>query len=189
MFTEVTQPDGTLELVVPALSEKAMFIASFDNGDGVVTQVDVTSLPFYDRVVVQWKGNSGLQLHAREFDAAYFTEGHVWAASAGDITRTAQGLGGFLSSLGHDDSPEALKAEIYSYPAGTAQKNGQIAMTVEAEVTQVNCNKDVEAQTLELHEGSELRVRDLTLSMPECDTVGDFLVLKNLVEDLTIASN
>ena len=33
-----------------------------------------------------------------------------------------------------------------------------------------------------------LRVRDLSLSIPACDGVGDFLVLKNLVEDLKIAA-
>jgi hypothetical protein len=189
MFTEVTQPDGTLSLDVPALSQDAMFIAAFDNGEGAVAQTNVSSLPFYDRVAVQWKGDGGLQLHAREFAADYFTEGHIWRAAAGDIKRTAQGKGGFLTVLGNDSSPEALRAEIYSYPAGTTQNSGDIAMTVEAEVTAENCTRDVEAQSLELHEGGALRVRDLTLSMPDCDAVGDFLVLKNLVEDLTIAAN
>ncbi|MFZ5963110.1 translocase [Thalassococcus sp. BH17M4-6] len=189
MFTEVTQPDGTLQISVPAMSEQAMFIASFDNGDGAVAQANVTSLPFYDRVAVQWKGQSGLQLHAREFSADYFTDGHVWAAAAGDVAQAAQGKGGFLTELGDDASPEALQAEIYSFPAGTTRQSGDITITVEAEITQANCNSDVEAQTLELHQGANLRVRDLTLAMPECDTVGDFLVLKNLLEDLTIAAN
>lgn len=189
MFTEVTGTDGTLSIDVPAMAETAMFIASFDNGEGAVAQANVTSVPFYDRIAVQWKGDSGLQLHAREFSAAYFADGHVWSASSGDIKRTAEGKGGFLTSLGHDNSPGALRAEVYSYPAGITQMSGQIAMTVEAEITAANCDKDVEAQTLELHEGGPLRVRDLSLSMPECDTVGDFLVLKNLVKDLTIAAN
>ncbi|MGR3273323.1 translocase [Thalassococcus profundi] len=189
MFTEVTQPDGTLMVDVPALTESAMFIASFGNGASAVGRAQVTSLPFYDRVAVQWKGDSGLQLHAREFSAEYFGEGHVWSAAAGDVSRAASGDGGFITTLGSGTSPDALRAEVYSFPAGTARRSGEIALTVEAEITAVNCTSDVEAQTLELHKGGDLRVRDLTLAMPDCDSVGDFLVLKNLVEDLTIASN
>ncbi|KMK65938.1 hypothetical protein [Puniceibacterium sp. IMCC21224] len=189
MFTQVMQPDGTLAVDVPALAEEAMFIAAFGNGDGAVASASVPSLPFYDRVAVQWKGNTGLQLHAREFGADYFTQGHIWQASAGDISRTIKGESGFLTHLGQDTAPDALIAEVYSFPAGTARDHGTISLSVEAEVTQANCMSDVEAQTLELHTGDSLRVRDLTLSMPDCDTAGDFLLLKNLLEDLTIAAN
>ncbi len=32
-----------------------------------------------------------------------------------------------------------------------------------------------------------METRDLILSVPDCDAVGDFLVLNNLVDDLKIA--
>lgn len=188
MFTEVMQPDGTLTVSIPALAEQATFIAAFPGGDGAMASAEVTSLPFYDRVAVQWKGDAGLQLHAREFDADYFTPGHVWAAAAGDLTAAAKGEGGFLTRLGRTDTPEALMAEIYSFPAGTAHKSGTVLLSVEAEVTAANCGAPVEAQTLEIREGGSLRTRDLSVEIPACDAVGDFLVLKNLVEDLTIAA-
>ncbi len=188
MFTEIMQPDGNLTVTVPALAERAMFIAAFSTGEGATVSTDVSSLPFYDRVVVQWKGEAGLQLHAREFDADYFEDGHVWAASAGDLAEAARGEGGFLVRLGREETPEALVAEIYSFPAGTAQKEGDIALSVEAEVTGSNCAAQIEAQTIELRGEDGMRVRDLTLEIPECDSIGDFLVLKNLIEDLKIAS-
>ena len=105
------------------------------------------------------------------------------------MSRTARGEGGFLTRLGAADSPDALVAEIYSFPAGTAQHGGHIALSIEAEITAQNCNSTVEAQTLELRGATGLRVRDLTLDMPDCAGTGDFLLLKNLIEDLTIASN
>lgn len=148
---------------------------------------DVTSLSFYDRAAVQWKGDAGLQLHAREFGAAYFEPGHVWAENSGDLGTAARGEGGFLIRLGDAQAPEALLAEIYSFPSGTARQDGAVALTVEAEVTAQNCDRAVEAQTLEIREGSGLRVRDLVVEMPDCAATGDFLVLKNLVEDLNIA--
>lgn len=188
MFTEIMQPDGTLSVRVPALAEQAIFIASFPGGDGALADTLVSSLPFYDRVAVQWKGEAGLQLHAREFSAEYFGEGHVWAANAGDLTSAAKGEGGFLSRLGQMDTPAALVVEIYSFPSGTARRSGDVLLTVEAEVTKKNCDTLVEAQTLEIRDGKSLRTRDLTLQMPSCEAIGDFLVLKNLVEDLTIAT-
>lgn len=188
MFTEVMQPDGSLSVSVPALAEQAIFIASFASGEGALARTDVSSLPFYDRVVVQWKGQAGLHLHAREFDAGYFTDGHIWAAHAGNLTAAAKGEGGFLTRMGRADTPGALVAEIYSFPAGTAKRGGEILLSVEAEVTAGNCDTQVEAQTLEIRDGGDLRARDLTLQMPSCEVLGDFLVLKNLVEDLSIAA-
>lgn len=188
MFTEIVQPDGTLSVRVPVLSERATFLASFAGGAGGMAVADVSSLPFYDRVAVQWKGEAGLQLHAREYDAAYFADGHIWAAASGDLASAARGEGGFLVRLGRVDTPESLVAEIYSFPTGTARRGGEVALTVEAEVTAANCADRVEAQTLEIRDGERLRVRDLTLHMPGCDATGDFLVLKNLVEDLKIAA-
>ena len=187
MFTEIVQPDGTLTVTVPAFAQRASFIVSFPDGKGATANAEITSLAFYDRVAVQWKGEAGLQLHAREFGADYFQPGHVWSASAGDLAAAARGEGGFLMRLGRMDTPEALVAEVYSFPSGTAQQGGDVTMTVEAEVTEKNCNQHVEAQTLEIRDGEGLRVRDLVLDMPACQDLGDFLVLKNLVEDLNIA--
>lgn len=185
MFTEMTDPGGALHVEVPALSQSALFVASFDSGDGAAVRAEVPALPFYDRVALQWNGTAGLQLHAREFGADYFSDGHVWAASAGDMSRTAKGEGGFMNRLGNGDG---FMAEIYSFPIGTARRDGTVTVTIEAEITPANCGTEIEAQTFERHEAEPLRVRDLTLDIPDCDDAGGFLVLKNLVEDLKIAS-
>jgi len=172
---------------VPGRAEKAFFVASFATGADTSAYTEVSSLSFYDRVVVQWKGPAGLQLHAREFDADYFSAGHVWAESAGDLTNTARGEGGFLMRLGREDAPDALMAEIYTFPTAAAKRSGDVALTVEAEVTAQNCEKAIEAQTFELKQ-NDIEVHDLQLNIPSCETTGDFLVLKNLLEDLTIAA-
>ncbi len=188
IFTDVLGSDGSLAVMVPALAEQALFIADFASGQGATAMTKVTSLPFYDRVAVQWRGAGGLQLHAREFAAEYFSDGHVWAEATGDLTSAARGEGGFLVRLGDSSTPEAHVAEIYSFPSGTSQRIGEILLSVEAEITANNCDQNIEAQTLEVRLQSTLRTRNLSLQMPDCEAVGDFLVLKNLVEDLTIAA-
>ncbi|NIY96435.1 translocase [Salipiger sp. HF18] len=189
MFTEITRPDGSLRVSVPALAESALFIVSFGNGDGAIARAEVPVLPYYDRVVLQGQGGSGLGLHALEFGAGYRDEGHVWSERTGDVERAAQGDGGFLTRLGNSLVPGALVAEVYSFPTGGAKREGSVALTVEAEVTAGNCGTTVEAQMLDRRGSGRLGVNDLSLDMPACDGgVGDFLVLNNLVEDLKIAA-
>ncbi|WP_127112981.1 translocase [Shimia sediminis] len=186
-FTEVLGLDGTLNVSVPALAEHAMFVVAFTNGDGAVARADVSSLPFYDRVAVQWMGETGLQLHALEYGASYGEDGHVWQGTPRDLTAVAAGEGGFITRLGNQDAPEPLMVEVYTFPTATAREGGQISISLEAEVSSVNCGRDISATSLELQGEADARVQDLTLAMPDCDAKGEFLVLKNLFEDLTIA--
>lgn len=188
MFTMLMQPDGGLSVEIPALTEQALVIASFLDGGGAVAMAEVSSVPFYDRVVLQWRGDAGLQLHAREFDAEYFADGHIWHGAGGDTSRAATGQGGFLTVLGTGDAPDALLAEVYTFPSGMTQAAGTVALTIETEIIASNCDSRVEAQTLEIRNGGELTSKELTIDVPGCDAVGDFLLLKNLVEDLTIAA-
>ena len=189
MFTAVTDASGQSQMRVPALSENAVFIVSFTNGEGAVTQIDVPTLEFFDRVVLQWRGKSGLGVHALEFGAEYFSKGHIHAETTGDVAATAKGESGFLMRYGTDAGPEALMAEVYTFPTGTAVRDGRIALSVEAEVTGANCGTKVDAQTLQIRPGEAMRTQDLELFVPDCDAVGDFLVLNNLLQDLKVASN
>ncbi|MDQ7071505.1 MAG: hypothetical protein Q9M48_12350 [Rhodobacterales bacterium] len=189
MFSVATDATGGFSLQVPALAQTAVFIVAFANGEGAVVTSQAPSLEFYDRVVVQWRGASGLQLHAREYGAQYGDSGHVWAQSAREITFAARGQGGVITRHGDESMAEALVAEVYTFPTGTAQSDGEILMSVEAEITASNCGREIEAQTLQVTANARLKVQELTLAVPDCDAIGDFLVLNNMLNDLTIARN
>ncbi|HEY9040322.1 MAG TPA: hypothetical protein VIN05_15425 [Roseovarius sp.] len=189
MFTHVTDAGGHASMLVPALAKSAVFIVAFPNGDGAVASADVESLDDFQRVAIQWQGDSGVQLHAFEFGAEMGSDGHVWAAARRDVAAAVEGDRGFMTLLGDAAQPEALMAEIYTLPSRPNGRDGAVALQVEAEVTQANCAKDIEAQALQMRPGGTLNVQELTLAIPECDAVGDFLVLKNLLNDITIARN
>ncbi|MFC4669229.1 hypothetical protein ACFO5X_11740 [Seohaeicola nanhaiensis] len=181
MFTETTSADGRLEVMVPAMNEDAVFMIQFDDGKGTVASTHVPDLKGIDRVALQWSGQTGLQVHAREFGAAYGTDGHVWSGAA-----TSQN-GGMFQRLGDPAALGAKVVEVYTFPSHDAPHAGTVDLTVEAEVTASNCGRDISAQSIELRDSQSLRTQDLVLSMPECGSVGDFLVLNNLVDDLKIA--
>ncbi|MCF6429644.1 hypothetical protein [Leisingera sp. MMG026] len=177
-FTAALDHSGRLSTLVPALTRTAVFIAETSGGSGAVAVAEVDGLETVERIVLQWTGNSGFEIHAREFGAAYGSAGHVWhgAAGAGQVVR-----------LGDDSQLAPRIADVYSLPSDTSE-SGTVSLTAEAEVTAANCGRDVSAQALQLR-GGQLTSRDLVMAMPDCDAMGSFLVLNNLVEDLKIASN
>jgi hypothetical protein len=81
-------------------------------------------------------------------------------------------------------------AEIYSFQRNQGEAPaaaGDIEISVEAEITEINCGREIAAQSLRVVAG-RIQTRDLVLNMPDCTASGDFLVLNNLVENLKIAA-
>lgn len=188
IFTQTTDAAGKLDVTLPALSQEALFIMAFINGEGAVAQTSVPELVDFDRMVLQWKGDTGFEIHAREFGADYGDTGHIWHGAPGEMADAITGKGGFVSRYGDADVPESLLAEVYSFPVINTGYTGTVDLTVEAEVTDVNCGLEIEAQTLQVHQGAQMKTRNLTLSVPECDAAGNFLVLNDLLVDLKVAA-
>ncbi|KIN74379.1 hypothetical protein [Sulfitobacter guttiformis] len=188
LFSQTTDEAGAFDIIVPAMALNATFVVAFTNGEGAVAQANVEELSEYDRVALQWKGDTGFHLHAREFGADYQTDGHVWSGAMRDMTYAVTGKGGFVSVLGDADIPDGLLAEVYTFPANAVQNAGDVALSVEAEVALNNCGMEIEAKTLQTFSGKDITTRTLTLSVPDCDASGNFLVLNNLYEDLTVAA-
>ncbi|MFY0308352.1 hypothetical protein ACFMBG_00465 [Leisingera sp. D0M16] len=181
-FTASLDPAGRYAAQVPALTRTAVFIAETASGGGAVAVAEVAGAETMERVVLQWSGHSGLEIHAREFGAEYGSAGHVWhGAAPGEAA-------GQVIRLGDASLVAPRIVEIYSVPASHPDRAGTVALTAEAEVTGLNCGRDISAQALQLS-GGRLSSRDLVMAMPDCDAQGSFLVLNNLVEDLKVASN
>ena len=188
MFTVITDSAGLARVSVPALADMSVFVAELRDGAGAAASIMVPDLASYDRAVLQWQGQAGMELHALEFGASYTDPGHVWAGATRDAAAALAGAGGFVTRLGDDSADAALIAEVYTFPNGTASHDGTVDLSVEAEVTAANCGRDVAAQSIQIMPGAEPAVIDLTMTMPACDAVGEYLVLNNMLQDLTLAA-
>lgn len=186
MFNVETDNVGTLMMTIPALTENAVFIVELTSGKGAVATTQVPDLADYHRVVLQWVGESAFQIHAREFGADYGTPGHIWIGMDDTTPSDRQGS---IIRLGTAGALAPHQAEVYTFPRGLSRQSGTVSMSIEAEVTADNCGRDVAAQTIELGSDGGLKTRDLVLTVPDCTTIGDFLVLNNLVDDVKIAAN
>lgn len=188
VFNAKTDANGTLSVDVPALANDAYFIASFDGGQGAVAHTVVTNFEQFDRAVLQWHADAGVELHVLEFGASYGEAGHLWAGSPGDLEGVAAGKNGFITRVGDDDVLMPMMAEVYTFPSGTTSLDGSVVLTVEAAVTQMNCNQQISAQTIQLRSNSKPMVESFSIEMPACDAIGEYLVLNNILEDITLAS-
>lgn len=188
MFTAVADADGQVSLTAPALSETAVFIADVAGESGAVAVATVPDMALFDRAVLQWRGDTGFELHAREFGADYNSAGHIWHAAAGSAALAAEGTTGFLLQLGDASVDGTYMAQVYTYPSGNSSALGDVVLTVEAEVNETNCGRTLAAQTLQVTPGGPTVARDLEMTLPGCETVGDTLVLNNVLRDLTLAS-
>lgn len=177
-FSARTDAEGGLDITIPALSEYAIFLISFENHRGTVATTHIPDISNYDRVALQWTGTTDLQLHALEFGATYGEAGHVWSNSQ------TPGMGQVV----HFGQTGTKNVEIYSIPKAGADTGGTVALSVEAEVTPRNCGQDLNVQSLELLDGQDLRSRELSVTLPACGSDQNFLVLNNLFQDLTIAA-
>lgn len=180
---------GTYMADIPALAEQATFSIKFNDGTEATTEVTVPTADDIDRVALFTDGQTGLGIHALEFGAEYEQAGHIWSGNPRDAASATQAGGGFVTVLGDPSLKNAAMAEIYSFPANTKQRDGVVRLSVETEVTAYNCGKDIAGQTMQKDAGHVSAPVTLTLAMPDCDAIGEFLVLKNLLRDLKIASN
>lgn len=188
MFTAITDDTGFVALSVPALAETSVVIVDFDDGDGAVATVEVPDFADYDRAVLQWQGDEAVVLNAYEGRAEFGDDGHIYTENPGDMTRLEAGEGGYLVNLGNASAPDALIAEVYTFPTGKLGANFIVQLVAEAEITAENCGQELAAQSIQVFPSGETSALDLTITMPACDAVGDFLILQNMFEDLTLAS-
>ena len=186
VVTGQTTATGSLFFGLPALEAVAGVEVVFGNGDRVSAVVELTDFAGLHRFGVQWLADrDAFQLQAFEGGASYGDAGHKSADNPGfsPIGQDPKGEG-YLSLLGDPTTTLPMLAEIYTFP----RKPGLGAeVVIEAPVTAVTCGHDMLGETLSSSAG-KVTVTELTVAMPECDAVGDFLVLKNLAPDMTLAA-
>jgi hypothetical protein len=188
-FSGRLNPLGTYTVDVPAFEAEADFRLVFEDGTEAFAMVDVPMVDMTDRVAIVSDGQSGLQIHALEFGANYNEKGHVWSGAARDAATAILEGGGYMIRLGDESTATPIIAEVYTFPDFAKQRDGVVRLSVEAEVTSYNCGKEVEGRTIELGRDGEVTQVAMTVAIPDCTAIGEYLVLKNLLRDLKIALN
>lgn len=174
-----TDPAGVLFASLPALQTDALVSARFAGNDRLEARIAVPGAAAMHRFGVQWMGPRAFAVNAFENGADYGDAGHVSTSAPG---RPGAG-NGFLTMLGDASVEMPMLAEIYTFPVPFRS----LPVAVEAAVTEATCGQEILGEVLTAERGT-VRLAELSVTMPGCDAVGDYLVLKNLVPDLKLAS-
>ncbi len=185
-FAVTLDADGRADLAMPALAKEAHFEAQLASGETVDAAASVFTADGYDRVALIWDGPAGIELHAFENGAGFADAGHIWSGATADPATAKQG---FLTTLGQAPTPQFQRVQIYSSPIDWADDTRRVALMVEAEVTQDTCGQILQGTTMEFAPYAPPVVESFFVDMPDCDALGGFIQLKNMIPELTIAAN
>jgi len=186
-FSHLLNDAGILQITLPAMEEDAFFNAHFSDGHTESTDILMLTVTDYMRVALAWQGQAGFALYALENGAQYGDVGHVGIETPYDYTRAIAGEGGFLTHLGTGEN--AYQAVVYSYPVALFAKDGVPEISIEAEVLASTCGQEISATLVRNSDTGTLDNTPLFMAVPGCDAVGEYLVLKNLPQNLRLASN
>jgi hypothetical protein len=178
---------GSAFVQIPALVSTGNVVLRFADGTEIEGKVDVPGMTDLRRFAVEWMADDTFAVHAFENGAGYGEPGHISAADPGRLPLDEKPKGGYLMILGDDDVVQPLLAEVYTYPRGVLSP---VEVSVEAEVTKATCGRELLGDAISSSDG-KATLSDLTLAMPDCTALGDILVLKDLVSDMTtlVAAN
>lgn len=168
---------GFAQVTLPALTVKAEVEALLASGTRLHAQAMVPEVANLRRFVVQWQASDAFQLHAFAPGAGYGDPGHYSAAFTG-----RPGHGPYLLLLGDSTTALPLLAEVFTF-----DREESAEIVLESAVTEATCGRDLLAETI-LAEQGQVTVAELTLAMPECDALGDIVVLRNLAPEMTLAA-
>lgn len=179
--TERISASGKMEARVPVLDQAGLLEVRFGDGRSVSAAQAMPQLAALRRFAVEWTGAQGFILHGIENGAEFGAKGDISPSQPGMIP-TGATQGGWLSLLGDASVENPKLAQIYTFPL-----TDDADVVVEAPVTAANCAQSVAGKTLTSLAGVA-QATNLTLTMPDCSAVGDFLVLNNLSQNTKVAA-
>jgi hypothetical protein len=150
---------GALFASFPALTADVEVSVLFGDGTTLSTKLVVPEAALHRRFAVQWMGPAVLSLSVDGMDARA------------------------LMQLGDPAVEPPLLAEVFTFPP-TASIG---PVVIQAKVTEASCGHDILGETLQVERGA-VTASELSVAMPDCVAVGDYLVLKNPAPGVTLAS-
>ena len=187
--TARTDEKGDADVALPALLPRSTFTIYFDNVLSAETEIFVPELRQYDRAVLQWRSTENMRLHALEGGADIGGPGHVWSASMHTAESTLAGENGFVVYLGDANAEIPYQAEVYTFPAGRMVRDGGVDLLIGVSVTENNCGREVDAETIQTNAGQSLVTAQIAPRMPGCEEIGTVAFLRDRFTDLTLAAN
>ena len=182
-FAQTLDETGRLELRMPALTEDVAVEVTLA-GRKISGALNVTDALEFQHVALVWTGPQMLRLNAFEFGAARNEIGHVWSGAPKSPNRASRGTGGYLTRYTSETGPSV---EIYSLPVDRSPLRGVVRLVVEAQVSRDTCGRVARARAIQPTAFRRISETDVEVALPDCDRIGEVVVLQNLLRDMRLA--
>jgi hypothetical protein len=180
-FSGQTLASGTMLFSLPALKTPASVTIRFASGAEVQAHIDMPAARTLQRVAVQWPHADGFDIHAFEAGAAFGDTGHIWRQSPRAADLGADTAAGYLTQLGDSNVAMPLMAQVFTFDPAV-----QTDIVLEAAVTATTCGQELMADVLTVTSGA-VEKPELTLAMPDCSALGEYVQIGNVMPDLNLA--
>lgn len=181
VFSAKTIASGSLFLSLPALTQEAKVAVKFSTGETAEASITIPEVKSIRRFAVQWPENDGFSLHAYEGNAGFDDLGHIWAENLATPLPSKMQETGYLTTLGDPSTNLPMLAQIYTYPI-----TANAEVIVEAAVIANTCGFDLMGDAIS-SVGGVLEKTEITVAMPDCTAIGEFVQLPDLSPDLKLA--
>ena len=185
-FTARTDALGLLTLDIPALETPAFFTVRLETGAEATTLAGLPDLIDHDRAAMVWTGATAIELHGYIGGAGFGEPGHLWRDNPGTVAQATIGTGGFLTNLGDPTLEAPRLAQVITIPASLRD---DLSVIAEIAIEGSTCGQQVDATSLHSMGGGPVAVNPVTLTLPGCDAVGEFLMLQNLFAGPRLTGN
>ncbi|MDG3041546.1 hypothetical protein [Roseicyclus marinus] len=185
-FSARTDALGLLTLDIPAMETPAFFTVQIETGAEATTLAGLPDLIDHDRAAIVWTGSAAFQLHGYTGDAGFGEPGHLWRDNPGTVAQATIGTGGFLTVLGDPTLDAPRLAQVITIPAALRDT---LSVVAEIAIEDATCGRWVDARSLQSVAGGPVAVNPVTLTLPGCDAVGEFLMLQNLFAGPRLVGN
>lgn len=169
-FAEAIPSDGTLDIALPALSAQAVVRVELADLPSLRARTTVADAGLHARYVLQWAGHADFTLHAFHAGAGMGEPGHMHPGNPFDPAAA----GAFTVVLGDPSLPAPQRAQVHSVPAVSADG---VRFAIAAHQSDTVCGRTVSAETLGATEGQRILRTPLSMTMPDCDAEGGFVLM------------
>lgn len=169
-FADAIPADGVLDISVPALSAQADVKVDLAHLPPLRARATIEDAGLHARYVLQWEGDADFTLHAFHGGAGMGDPGHMHAGNPFDPAAA----GAFTVVLGAPSLPTPQRAHIHSVPAVSADG---VRFAIAAHQSDTVCGRAVSAETLGATEGQRILRTPMSVTMPDCDSKGGFVLM------------
>ena len=177
--------DGQRHLSFTPLQAGAPLTVTWWDGSQTDLSLPSTIGPLPSRAALAWQGPQFLSIVAQEFGPPIGGMG-----SGAPMTHSAsqaaisQETGGFLTTLGDGIG---RTAQVYTFP-DDVDVSDVIRLSVAAPVTLRSCARQASATALQRSPLGGMLTSRVGVALPECDAIGQTIILQNVFRDLRLAA-